>query len=163
MNSDHAGVRTAIQNAVNKNVVVVFAAGNNFQNTDITPEFPGVYPEVIAVAALDQRDQRAPFSNFGTNVDVSAPGVNIFSSVPNDTYAFFNGTSMASPHVAGLAALVWSRNRRLKSRQVWRVIEDTCDNIDAVNPGFVGLLGRGRINASRAVRAARRDDDDDDS
>ena len=163
MNGDHAGVRTAIQNAVNKNVVVVFAAGNSNQNTDITPQFPGVYPEVIAVAALDQRDQRATFSNFGTNVDVSAPGVNIFSTFPNDTHAFLDGTSMASPHVAGLAALVWSRNRRLKNRQVRRVIEDTCDNIDAVNPGKVGLLGRGRINAFRAVRAVRRDDDDDDS
>jgi len=163
MNGDHAGVRTAIQNAVDKNVVVVFAAGHSNQNTDVTPEFPGVYPEGINVAALDQQDRRAAFSNFGTNVDVSAPGVNIFSTFPNDTYAFLNGTSMAAPHVAGLAALVWSRNRRLKNRQVRRVIEDTCDNIDAVNPGFVGLLGRGRINASRAVRAASRDDDDDDS
>jgi subtilisin family serine protease len=163
MNGDHAGVRTAIQKAVDNNVVVVFAAGNDGRNTDITPQFPGVYPEVIAVAWLDQRDQKSPSSNFGTNVDVSAPGENIFSSFPNDTHAFLRGTSMASPHVAGLAALVWSRNRRLKNRQVRRVIEDTCDNIDAVNPGFVGLLGRGRINAFRAVRAARRDDDDDDS
>jgi subtilisin family serine protease len=163
MNGDHAGVRTAIQNAVNKNVVVVFSAGNDFQNTDITPGFPGVYPEVIAVAALDQDDRKAIFSNFGTNVDVSAPGVNIWSTARNNAHRFHDGTSMASPHVAGLAALVWSRNRRLKNRQVRRVIEDTCDNIDAVNPGFVGLLGRGRINASRAVRAARRDDDDDNS
>jgi subtilisin family serine protease len=163
MNGDHAGVRTAIQNAVNKNVVVVFAAGNSNQNTDVTPEFPGVYPEVIAVAALDQQDRKAIFSNFGTNVDVSAPGVNIWSTARNNAHRFLQGTSQASPHVAGLAALVWSRNRRLKNRQVRRVIEDTCDNIDAVNPGFVGQLGRGRINASRAVRAARRDDDDDDS
>ena len=75
MNGDHAGVRTAIQNAVADNVVVVFAAGNANNNTDTTPQFPGVYPEVISVAALDQNDVRADFSNFGTNVDMAAPGV----------------------------------------------------------------------------------------
>ena len=151
MNGDHAGVRTAIQNAVASNVVVVYAAGNANTNTDITPQFPGVYPEVIAVAALDQQSRRAGFSNFGTNVDVSAPGVNIWSSMPNDTWGFLDGTSMASPHVAGLAALVWSRNRDLTNAQVRRIIESTCDDIDALNPGFAGMLGAGRINAYRAV------------
>jgi subtilisin family serine protease len=151
MSGDHTGVRTAIQNAVNRNVVVVFAAGNDNRNTDITPQFPGVYPEVIAVAALDQRDQKAGFSNFGNNVDVSAPGVNIRSTIPNNTYGFNNGTSMASPHVAGLAALIWSVKRDLTNDEVRQVIEDTCDDIDAANPGFVGMLGQGRINAFRAV------------
>jgi subtilisin family serine protease len=96
MNGDHTGVRTAIQNAVNRNVVVVFAAGNNNQNTDITPQYPGVYPEVIAVAALDQQDRKAIFptwgSNFGSNVDVSAPGVNIWSTVLVNNYGFKSGT-----------------------------------------------------------------------
>jgi subtilase family protein len=147
MNGDHTGVRTAIQNAVNRNVVVVFAAGNDNRNTDTTPQFPGVYPEVIAVAALDQQDRKATFSNFGSNVDVSAPGVNIWSTVPVNSFGFKNGTSMASPHVAGLAALVWSRNRSLTNQQVRQVIQDTCDNIDAANPGFIGQLARGRINA----------------
>ncbi|RJT87292.1 hypothetical protein D6T64_14705, partial [Cryobacterium melibiosiphilum] len=151
MNGDHAGVRTAIQNAVAQNVVVVFAAGNANTNTDITPQFPGVYPEVIAVAALDQSDRRASFSNFGGNVDVSAPGVNIWSTMPNDTFGFLDGTSMASPHVAGVAALIWSRHRFLTNAQVRDVLQATCDNIDSSNPGFVGMLGRGRINAFRAV------------
>ena len=155
VNGDHAGVRTAIQNAVAHNVVVVFAAGNANTNTDITPQFPGVYPEVypevIAVAALDQSDRRASFSNFGGNVDVSAPGVNIWSTMPNDTFGFLDGTSMASPHVAGVAALIWSKNRFLSNAQVRDVLQATCDNIDATNPGFVGMLGRGRINAFRAV------------
>ena len=155
MNGDHAGVRTAIRNAVDNNVVVVFAAGNADQNTDITPQFPGVYPEVIAVAALDQQDQKAIFSNFGSNVEVSAPGVNIWSTFPNDTYGFLDGTSMASPHVAGLAALVFSVNRNLTNQQVRQAIEDTCDDIDAVNPGFAGMLGQGRVNAFRAVERAR--------
>lgn len=153
MNGDHAGVHNAIINAVNNNVVVVFAAGNSNRDTDVTPEYPGVYPEVIAVAATDQQDKKASFSNYGTNVDVSAPGVNIYSAYLNDAYAFLGGTSMASPHVAGLAALIWSRNRTLTNQQVRQIIESTCDNIDAQNPTFVGKLGKGRINAFKALSA----------
>lgn len=151
MNGDHAGVHNAIINAVNNNVVVVYAAGNANQNIDVTPQYPAVYPEVIAVAATDQKDKRASFSNFGTKVDVAAPGVNIYSSFPNDTYTFLDGTSMASPHVAGLAALIWSRNRTLTNAQVRATIENNCDNIDALNPGFAGKLGKGRINAFKAL------------
>jgi len=156
MNGDHAGVHNAIINAVNSNVVVVFAAGNDNNNIDVTPQFPAVYPEVIAVAATDQNDHKATFSNFGHAVDVSAPGVNIYSSFPDDNYAFLDGTSMASPHVAGLAALVWSQNRALSNQQVRETIEASCDNIDAANTGFVGLLGRGRINAHRALSSLGR-------
>ncbi|MFC5835505.1 S8 family serine peptidase [Nonomuraea insulae] len=151
MNGDHAGVRTAIQTAVGANVVVVFAAGNDNTNTDVTPQFPGVYAEVIAVAALDQSDRKATFSNFGTNVDVAAPGVNIWSTFSGGGYAFLNGTSMASPHVAGVAALVWSRNRNLTNLQVRRILETTCDDIAAANAGFPGMLGGGRVNAMNAV------------
>ncbi|MGP4096800.1 S8 family serine peptidase [Nonomuraea sp. KM90] len=151
MNGDHAGVRTAIQDAVAANVVVVFAAGNNGTNTDVTPQYPGVYPEVIAVAALDQSDRKASFSNFGTNVDVSAPGVNTWSTFRDGGYAFSDGTSMASPHVAGVAALVWSRNRNLTNHQVRLIVESTCDNIDATNAGLAGMLGGGRVNAMNAV------------
>lgn len=154
MNGDHAGVHNAIINAVNKNVVVVFAAGNS--SLDIggaTPQYPAIYPEVIAVVATDQRDRRATFSNFGAAADVSAPGVNIFSSIPNDTFGFNDGTSMASPHVAGLAGLIWSRNRTLTNHQVRNIIETTGDNIDALNPGFAGKLGKGRINAFRALQS----------
>lgn len=72
----HAGgrVHNAIINAVNSNVVVVFAAGNDNSNIDVTPQFPAVYPEVMAVAATDPNDRKASFSNFGQAVDVSAPG-----------------------------------------------------------------------------------------
>ncbi|MBZ4423244.1 S8 family serine peptidase [Myxococcus sp. RHSTA-1-4] len=153
MSGDHAGVHSAIINAVSKNVVVVFAAGNANQDIESPPFYPAFYPEVIAVAATDQQDVRAGFSNYGARVDVSAPGVNIYSSYPDNGYAYLDGTSMASPHVAGLAALVWSRNRGLTNAQVRSIIESTCDNIDAKNPGFIGKLGKGRINAYRAVRA----------
>ena len=153
MNGDHAGVHNAIINAVNKNVVVVFAAGNANTNIDVTPQYPAVYPEVIAVAATDQNDKRASFSNYGTKVDVSAPGVNTYSTFPDDMYTFLDGTSMASPHVTGLAALIRSRNMTLTTAQVRNIIESTCDNIDAKNPGFAGLLGKGRINAFKALSA----------
>jgi subtilisin family serine protease len=154
MNGDHAGVHNAIINAVNKNVVVVFAAGNfNLDIGGASPQYPAIYPEVIAVVATDQRDRRASFSNFGAATDVSAPGVNIFSCIPNDTFGFLDGTSMASPHVAGLAGLIWSRNPTLTNSQVRNIIETTGDNIDALNPGFAGKLGKGRINAFKALQA----------
>ncbi len=151
MSGNHTGVHNAIINAVNKNVVVCFAAGNADRNIDVTPQYPAVYPEVIAVAATDQRDERAWFSNYGKKVDVSAPGVNIYSTVPGSNHGYKNGTSMASPHVAGLAALIWSRNPDLSNADVRKIIEDTCDNIDAKNLEFSGLLGKGRINAYRAL------------
>jgi subtilisin family serine protease len=154
-NGDHAGIRNAIVNAVSHNVVVCFAAGNSNVNTDVTPEYPGVYPQVIAVAAVDQFGIKAGFSNFGGTVDVNAPGVNVFSSVPDDTYAFFDGTSMASPHVAGLAALAWSASPGLSNTQVREVVEDSCDSSAALNPGFPGQLGRGRVNADSAVARAQ--------
>jgi hypothetical protein len=151
MSGHNAAVHNAIINAVNKNVVVCFAAGNLNDNIDVTPQYPAVYPEVISVGATDQKDIKAPFSNYGTKVDVSAPGVNIYSSIPDNTYTYLDGTSMASPHVAGLAALIWSRNKSLTNAQVRTIIESTCDNIDGKNPGFAGKLGKGRINAYVAL------------
>ena len=151
MNGDHAGVRNAIINANNKNVVVVFAAGNDNTNIDTTAKYPAVYPEVIAVAATDQRDQRAWFSNFGAKVDIAAPGVNIYSTVPDNGHTFMDGTSMASPHVAGVAALIRSKNPDLSNAQVRTILESSTDNIDAQNPTFVGQLGKGRLNALKAL------------
>ncbi|WP_433325291.1 S8 family peptidase [Spirillospora sp. CA-294931] len=151
MNGDHAGVRNAIVNAVNNNVVVVYAAGNDGRDIDVLPRFPAVYPEVIAVAATDQNDVRAGFSNIGRAVDVAAPGVNIHSASLDGLHAVLDGTSMASPHVAGLAALLWSHDRDLTNAQVRAAIETTCENVDAANPAIAGLLGRGRVNAFQAL------------
>ncbi|WP_298903151.1 S8 family serine peptidase [uncultured Psychroserpens sp.] len=153
MSGHHSGVYMAIRRAVRNNVVVVFAAGNAGNDINVTPQYPAVYTEVIAVAATDQKDRKASFSNYGKKVDVSAPGVNIYSTVPGSNYSFKNGTSMAAPHVAGLAALIWSKNMTLTDNQVRKIIEKTTDNIDAKNPGFVGKLGTGRINAFKALRA----------
>lgn len=152
LNGDHTGVRLAIEEAWNNNVVVVVSAGNRHQNLDRTPSYPASYPEVIAVAATDQRDQVAAFSNYGQRVNITAPGVNIYSCSARGSYEFVDGTSVAAPHVTAIAALVWSHNRKLTNQQVRQCLEASCDNIDLQNPRHTGLLGGGRVNAYRALR-----------
>ena len=147
-----AAIAHAIQNANSNGILVVFAAGNANTDTDVTPQYPGVMPEVLSVAATDHRDQKASFSNYGSTIDVSAPGEDIYSTVPNDRYEDKDGTSMACPLVAGLGALIWSKNPSLTNDQVRQIIEATCDNIDNLNAGFEGKLGSGRINAYRALK-----------
>lgn len=147
-----AAILRAIRRAVARDVLVIFAAGNDDRNMDVQPQYPGAYPEVMSVAATDQSDVRAWFSNYGSTVDISAPGVNIYSSVPDDTHGYKNGTSMAAPHVAGAAALVWSRNETLSANQVRAILQAGADNIDAHNPAFQGKLGAGRLNVYRALR-----------
>ncbi len=148
-----AAIQNAIITANSNNIIVCFAAGNATADTDVTPKYPGVMPEVLSVAATDHKDIRAGFSNYGSTVDVSAPGKDIYSTIPNDTYGNKDGTSMACPLVAGLAGLVWSRTPTLTNQEVRTIIEDNCDNIDALNPGYAGKLGKGRINAYKALAA----------
>jgi thermitase len=129
--------------------VVVAAAGNNNSQVD----YPAKYPEVIAVAATDSSDQRASFSNYGPQLDVAAPGVSIYSTYwwNGSTYGWMSGTSQASPHVAGLAALIWSVNPDLSNTQVESIIKQTADDLGAA--GRDNNYGFGRINARRALEA----------
>src|SRR5262249_21728522 len=102
----------AINRANSNNMLFVAAAGNNNSNNDTTAFFPANYdaPNVVSVAATDNRDAKSSFSNFGaTTVDLGAPGTNILSTVRNGGFSVFSGTSMATPHVSGAAALVLSR------------------------------------------------------
>ncbi len=103
----------AIQANINAGIGYVAAAGNNGSDNDASPFYPASYdiPEIISVAATDHNDQMAGFSNFGlTSVDIAAPGVNTLSTTPGNTYSEFSGTSMASPHVAGVFALLAGAN-----------------------------------------------------
>ena len=146
----NATLEDAINYSWGKGVVVVGAAGNNGGST---PFYPAAYPNVIAVASTDMFDKLAPLSNYGDWVDVAAPGGNIYSTLPNSRYASLSGTSVASPHVAGLAALVFTRVADsdadgLLNDEVRACIENNADNI-----GIAGI-GGGRINAYGAVRCS---------
>jgi len=146
-------VESAINYAWNKGVVIVAAAGN-YGNS--VPCYPAYYTNCIAVAATNRLDELAGFSDYGDWVDVAAPGVGIIStylSTSNGGYSFMSGTSMASPHVAGLAALVFTvvtdsnGNGRLND-EVRARIEANCDDIG------VNGIGSGLINAYKAVNAS---------
>jgi serine protease len=136
------------------NMLFVAAAGNAGTNNDTTPSYPASYdiPNVVSVAATDRSDALASFSNFGaTSVDLGAPGVNILSTTPSNTYSVFSGTSMATPHVAGVAALVLSANGTLSTAELKAVLLTSGDS----KPSLAGktLTGK-RLNAASALAAA---------
>ncbi|MFX0104200.1 MAG: S8 family serine peptidase [Candidatus Hodarchaeota archaeon] len=140
-------IKEAIDYALNNSVMVVAAAGNG--NSD-TPHYPAAYPGVIAVCATDENDNRAYFSNYGDWVDISAPGIDILSTVPyylkGTYYSFASGTSMATPHVAGLAALLKSAFPANNATQIEALIYESA--IDLWEPGFDIYYGYGRIDAT---------------
>ncbi|RIW28554.1 peptidase S8 [Bacillus salacetis] len=136
-------LKNAVDYAWNKGSVVVAAAGNDGVSTTFEP---ASYANVIAVGAVDSNDRRASFSNYGSWVDVTAPGVDIAATVPNNGYAYMSGTSMASPHVAGLAGLLASQGRT--NVQIRAAIEQTADPISGTGTYFE----HGRINSYDAVR-----------
>lgn len=144
--SDGGATLSAVQYAWSRNTVIVCAAGNNGSSGAFYPAF---YTECIAVAATNSADNRASFSNFGSWVDVAAPGDSIYSTYLNSTYATLSGTSMASPHVCGLASLLWSMLPNTTNTQIRALIEDYTDNI-----GRYGIR-LGRVNAFRSVQAAQ--------
>ncbi len=120
-------------------------------NNDVNPFYPAGYEldNVLAVAAVDHRDQLASFANFGAStVDLAAPGVNILSTTNNGGYGLSSGTSMASPHVAGAAALVWDAHSDWDYSQV---IAKLLDSVDPL-PSLQGLLATGgRLNLASAL------------
>jgi len=143
-----SGLEDAVSYAWSKGAVIVAAAGNN---GDTTPMYPAYYTNCIAVAATDANDATASWSNYGDWVDVAAPGVSIYSTLKDNSYGYLSGTSMASPHVAGLAALLFtmvgdSNGDGFLNDEVRARVETTCDDIG------VSGIGSGRINAYRAVQ-----------
>ncbi|UCC79315.1 MAG: S8 family serine peptidase [Candidatus Zixiibacteriota bacterium] len=137
-------IASATNYAVSHGAVIITSAGNDGISS---PDYLGARTDVIAVAGTDASDHKASFSNYGTWVEVSAPGVNIRSTFFNNIYQYLDGTSMAAPFVSGLAGLIYAVDPSLTNAQVRALIIDNADNIDALNPDYAGLLGSGRINA----------------
>ncbi|MFN0156515.1 MAG: S8 family serine peptidase [Bacteroidota bacterium] len=138
-----------INYATQLGTLVVAAAGNG--NTSAL-HYPSAYANVISVAATNSSDIRSSYSNYGTTIDVCAPGDGIMSTIFPGTYTnFYSGTSMASPFVAGTAGLVKAFNPGFTATQVGEKVRVTAENIDGINPSFAGQLGKGRINAFRAL------------
>lgn len=139
----------ALKYAFDHDVVLVAASGND--NTE-RPGYPAAYPEVLAVAATDQNAKRASFSNYGDYIDVAAPGDAIASTYPGSQYAALSGTSMASPHVAALAALIRSINPELKNTEVMDIIRQTAKDLG--DKGKDNYFGYGQIDVVKALDAA---------
>ena len=134
---------SATNYAISHGVVMVTSAGNDGNSS---ADYLGARSDVLAVAGTDASDHKASWSNYGSWVEVSAPGVTIRSTFFNNTYEYLDGTSMAAPFVTGLAGLIYAIDPALSNSQVRALIIDNADNIDALNPGYAGLLGSGRIN-----------------
>ncbi len=139
--------------AYNAGKVCIAAAGNS--NTS-APMYPASYDHVISVGATDQNDVRAGFSNYGPTIDVMAPGVDILSCLAGFTNSYGNlsGTSMACPFVSGICGLMLSNNPTLTPDEIEECLEISCDNIDNLNPSFIGQIGAGRVNAFGALNCA---------
>ena len=150
------GFSQSLLNQINRantaNMLFVAAAGNSAVDNDIQPQYPASFsaPNIIAVAATNNLDERAWFSNYGaTTVHLGAPGVAILSTTPNNSYAAFNGTSMATPHVSGAAALLLSACS-LTTAGLKAAILNAVDPI----PSMAGMTTTGgRLNVNNAIRA----------
>ncbi len=146
-------VEEAVLYAAAHNVLVVAAAGNSRSNA---PFYPAAWENVVGVAATRNDDTHWSLSNYGYFVELSAPGYAIYSTY-NDLgnsyggYIYMSGTSMASPHVAGLAGLLFSQNPALTIAQVRQLMTSTA--VDLGDPGRDDYFGYGRIDAFAALRA----------
>jgi subtilisin family serine protease len=141
-----------INSANANNMLFVAAAGNSGSNNDVTSSYPSNYdvPNVVAVAATDNKDNLASFSSYGlTTVDLGAPGVSVASTIRNGNYAYMSGTSMATPHVSGAAALILSRcdlnTAELKA--------NILDNVDHKSSLAGKTVTGGRLNVYKAIVA----------
>ncbi|MEN0644044.1 S8 family peptidase [Alkalicoccobacillus gibsonii] len=134
----------AVNYATSQGVLVIAATGNNGSGS---VGYPARYANAMAVGATDQNNRRANFSQYGTGIDIVAPGVNVQSTYPGNRYASLNGTSMATPHVAGAAALVKQRYPSWNATQIRNHLKNTTTNL-----GNSSQFGSGLVNAEAATR-----------
>lgn len=133
--------------------VLLIAATGNSRGRIIA--FPARFERCFAIGATNHLDQRPSWSNYGPEIDVVAPGENVYSLTPNNGYAYYSGTSMATPHTSGLASLLWSFDRGLSGDEVFEIIRATAE--DKGSSGFDEFYGWGRINARFALDRALQD------
>lgn len=142
--------QNVIDYATSRGCIVVAAASNDGVEEI---RYPAAYNGVIAVASTDDSDSKSGFSNYGSWVDVSAPGSAIKSTIAQGNgYTGFSGTSMATPMVAGLLGLMKSHNPNLSNAKLEQCLIDSADNIYNINPSYIGKMGSGRINAKKSLQ-----------
>ena len=134
--------------ATAKNCAVVAASGNSYAFQDF---YPSSFDHVLSVAAVDESGSITDFSNFNTHVDVSAPGHNVLSTIPNQGYTWLTGTSMASPTASGGIALIRQKFPNLSADQAIQRLRATCDPLTTGQDLHPGYTGKGLINLKRAV------------
>ncbi|MEM7586699.1 MAG: S8 family serine peptidase [Acidobacteriota bacterium] len=153
-----SAINAAIQTAIDAGLAIVCSSGNGGAPV---LSYPASNPNVISAGATTSSDQRSGFSQHGPDLDLSAPGSNIFTLDLNDTYDFTSGTSFSSPLISGVIALMLSVNPNLTPAEIRQILHDTADkvggydyNYDPDKPGHSFELGYGRVNALRAIGAA---------
>lgn len=137
--------------AWNQGSILIAAAGNDGVSSVF---YPAGYDNVVSVASTTSGDAKSSFSNYGTWIDISAPGSSILSCNEGTTYQVTQGTSMASPMVAGLVGLMKSHAAGASNTDILNCLYSSADNIDGANSNYVGELGAGRINAYQAMVCA---------
>lgn len=141
-----------LNTAHNKGIVLVAAAGN-YSSTTLF--YPAACNYVIAVGETNSSDVVDTYSDYGSWVDLMAPGIGIYTTLPTNTYGNEDGTSFASPIVAGAAALMLSYNNSLTPDQLEACLKQGCDNINSLNSSKVGLMGAGRLNVYNSMLCAQ--------
>lgn len=136
----------AIQRAYRAGILIIAASGNDGRSY---VNYPASYQNVISVGATDEKDRIASYSNYNAFVDISAPGSRIYSTLPNNRYGFMTGTSMATPVVSGVAALIWSSNPLFTNKEVEKILLNSA--VDLGTTGWDQKYGFGRVSAVKAL------------